>query len=125
MFTFMGSYEIPGIGVQVSANLTAVSGTAVVSTAQMGLPQGTRSINLEAAGSKYRTESEQYMIVRITKTLFREGARRLELAGEIKNALQEQGGPDIQTTVFNSANFLRMNLLPEPVSSVCSRDGGF
>ena len=114
MLTLMGSYELPKIGVQVSANLAAVSGSAIASTAQVRLPQGTRSINLEAAGSKYHTESEQYMFLRFTKMLFRDGPRRLELAGEIKNALQEQGGPDIQTTVFNSPSFLKMNLLPEP-----------
>ena len=68
----------------------------------------------EAPGSKYRTESEQYLHVRFTKILFREGPRRLELAGEIKNALQEKGGPDIQTTVFNAPNFLAINLRPEP-----------
>jgi len=44
----------------------------------------------------------------------RDRPRRLELAGEIKNALQEQGGPDIPTTVFNAPNFLQMNLIPEP-----------
>jgi len=114
MFSLMGSYEVPKIAVQISGNLTAVTGTAVASTAAVRLPQGTRSINLEAPGSKYRTQNEQYMHVRITKILFREGPRRLELAGEIKNALQEQGGPDIQTTVFNAPNFLAINLIPEP-----------
>lgn len=114
MFSLIGSYEIPRIGVQISGNLTAVSGTAIASTAQVRLPQGTRSINLEPAGSKYRTESEQFMHVRITKIMFREGPRRLELTGEIKNALQEQGGPSIQSTVFNAPNFLLMNLRPEP-----------
>src|SRR5262249_19251438 len=69
MFSLIGSYEIPGIAVQVSGNLTAVSGAAVASTAPVQLPQGTRSINLEAPGSKYRTESEQYMHVRFTKIL--------------------------------------------------------
>jgi carboxypeptidase family protein len=114
MFSLMGSYEIPRIAVQISGNLTAVSGAAVASTAPVRLSQGTRSINLEAPGSKYRTESEQYLHMRITKILFREGPRRLELAGEIKNALQEKGGPDIQTTVFNAPNFLAINLRPEP-----------
>ena len=54
MFSLMGSYEVPKIAVQISGNLTAVTGTAVASTAPVRLPQGTRSINLEAAGSKYR-----------------------------------------------------------------------
>ncbi len=114
MFSLLGSYEIPGIAIQVSGNLTAVSGAAVASTAQVRLPQGTRTINLEAPGSKYRTESEQFTYVRLTKILFREGPRRLELAGEIKNALQEQSSPNVQTTVFNAPNFLLVNLRPEP-----------
>jgi hypothetical protein len=114
MFSLMGSYEIPRIGVQVSGNLTAVSGSSIASTAPVRLPQGTRSINLEAPGSKYRTESEHFMHVRLTKILFREGPRRLELAAEIKNALQEQGSPNIQSTVFNAPNFLLTNLRPEP-----------
>jgi len=114
MFSLMGSYEIPRIAVQVSGNLTAVSGAAVASTAPIQLPQGTRAINLEAPGSKYRTESEEYLHIRFTKILFREGPRRLELAGEVKNALQEKGGPDVQTTVFNAPNFLAINLRPEP-----------
>ncbi len=114
MFSLMGSYEIPGIGVQVSGNLTAVSGSSIASTAPVRLPQGTRSVNLEAPGSKYRTEREDFMHMRLTKILFREGPRRLELAAEIKNALQEQGSPNIQSTVFNAPNFLLTNLRPEP-----------
>jgi hypothetical protein len=114
MISLMGSYEIPTIAVQISGNLTAVSGTAIASTAQVRLPQGTRAINLEAPGSKYRTEGEQFMHLRFTKMLFRRGPRRLELAGEIKNTLQEQGGTNIQSTVFNAANFLLINERPEP-----------
>ena len=114
MFSLMGSYEIPRIGVQVSGNITAVSGTAIASTTPVALPQGSRAINLEASGSKYRTESEQYAHLRISKFLFREGSRKLEVAAEIKNLLQEQGGPDIQSTVYNASTFLQMGLYPEP-----------
>ena len=114
MFSLMGSYEIPGIDVQVSGNLTAVSGSSIASTTPVRLPQGTRSVNLEAPGSKYRTEREDFMHMRLTKILFREGPSRLELAAEIKNALQEQGSPNIQSTVFNGPNFLLTNLRPEP-----------
>jgi hypothetical protein len=54
------------------------------------------------------------MGLRITKFLFRSGSRRLELTAEIKNALQEQGGTSIQSTVFNATNFLLINARPEP-----------
>jgi hypothetical protein len=46
--------------------------------------------------------------------MLRQGPRRLELTGEIKNALQEQGGPSIQSTVFNAPNFLLIDARPEP-----------
>jgi hypothetical protein len=114
MFSLMGSYEIPKIEVQVSGNLTAVSGTAISSTANVALPQGTRAINLEAPGSVYRTPNEKYMHVRFTKIMFRSGPRRLELTGEVKNALQEKGSPSIRSTVFNNPNFLVTNTYPEP-----------
>jgi hypothetical protein len=101
--------------VQVSGNLTAVSGTAISSTANItGLPQGTRAINLDAPGAIYRTPEEKYMHVRFTKIMFRSGSRRLELTGEVKNALNEMGTTSIRSTVFNNANFLVTNSYPEP-----------
>lgn len=114
MVSLMGSYEIPKIEVQLSGNLTAVSGTAIASTANVSLPQGTRAINLDAPGSKYRTPQEKFMHVRFTKIMFRNGPRRLELTGEVKNALNEMGSPSIRSTVFNSSNFLLPNTYPEP-----------
>jgi hypothetical protein len=78
------------------------------------LPQGTRSINLESSGTKYRTAPETYMYLRVSKFLFREGARKLEVAGEVKNLLQEQDASTIGSTVYNASNFLATDLLPEP-----------
>jgi len=120
MFSLMGSYEVPKIGVQVSGNMTAVSGTAIASVAQVRLRQGTRAINLEPAGSKYRTESEQYAHLRISKFLLREGSRKLEVAVEFKNLLNEQGAPDIITNVLydtagrRQTTFNQTSLYPEP-----------
>jgi hypothetical protein len=114
MVSLMGSYEIPKINVQLSGNLTAVSGTAISSTANVSLPQGTRAINLEAPGSRYRTPQEKYMHVRFTKMMFRNGPRRVELTGEVKNALNEMGTNSIRSTVWNNANFLVTNTFPEP-----------
>jgi hypothetical protein len=115
MFTMIGSYEVPRIGVQVSANMALVSGAAVSSTAQVRLPQGNRSIRLEPAGSKYRSAAEYTGFMRISKFLFRKDSRRLEVAAEFKNLFQEQDSSNIQSTVFNSANFLKTNELPEPL----------
>jgi hypothetical protein len=114
MVTFMGSYEVPRLGVQLSGNLDAVSGAAVSSLALVSLPQGRLAVNLEAPGSRYRTPQETYLHMRITKFLLRGGSHRLELTGELKNALQETGSPDIQSLVFNSPTFLQANTYPEP-----------
>jgi Carboxypeptidase regulatory-like domain len=114
MVSLMGSYEIPKIDVQLSGNLTSVSGTAISSQANVALPQGTRTINLEASGSKFRTPVEKFMHVRITKMLFRSGPRRVELTGEVKNALNEMGTPSIRSQIWNNANFLVTNTFPEP-----------
>jgi Carboxypeptidase regulatory-like domain len=114
MVSLMGSYEIPKIEVQVSGNLTAVSGTAISSQANVSLPQGTRAINLEAPGSTFRTPEEKFMHIRFTKMMFRNGPRRLELTGEVKNALNEMGTPSIRSQIYNNANFLVTNTYPEP-----------
>jgi hypothetical protein len=114
MVSLMGAYEIPKIDVQLSGNLTAVSGTAIASQANVSLPQGTRAINLEAPGSKFRTPVEKFMHVRFTKIMFRNGPRRVELTGEVKNALNEMGSPSIRSQIWNNANFLVTNTFPEP-----------
>jgi len=114
MLSVLGSYDIPKINVQISGNMTAVSGMSISSTARVSLPQGARSVNLEPAGSKYRTASEKFLSMRITKNLLRRDSVRVELAGEIKNVLQEKGGPDLQSTVYNSPNFLVQDSYPDP-----------
>jgi hypothetical protein len=114
MVSLMGSYEIPKIEVQLSGNLTAVSGTAIGSQANVPLPQGTRTIYLDSPGSKYRTPEEKFMHVRLTKIMFRNAHRRVELTGEVKNALNEMGTPSIRSQIYNNANFLVTNTYPEP-----------
>jgi hypothetical protein len=114
MLSLMGSVEIPKIDVQVSGNLQAVAGTAISSTAQVNLPQGRRTINLEAPGSVYRVGPQNFMHLRFTKSLFRTGPRRLEVTGEVKNALNEMRTTSIRSTIYNNANFLLTNTYPEP-----------
>jgi hypothetical protein len=115
MLSLMGSYELPKIAVQVSGNLTAVSGIAIASTANVtGLPQGNKAVNLQAPGTQYRTPVEKFMHMRVTKIMFRQGPRRLEITGEIKNTLNQQAVNSIQSTVFNNANFMLPNVLAEP-----------
>ena len=117
MFSTYGSYDIPKINVRIAGTLSAITGIAVASTTRVPntvLPQGTRSINLEPAGSKYRTPNETFLHMRISKTLFNGETRKIELAGEIKNVLQEKDSRDYQSAVYNAANFLEIDSHPEP-----------
>ena len=89
-------------------------GNSDLLTGERGLPQGTRTINLESPGSQFRTPVEKFMHVRFTKIMFRNGPRRVELTGEVKNALNEMGTPSIRSQIWNNANFLVTNTFPEP-----------
>ena len=113
-FTFLAQFEIPVIETQIAANLRVFSGNAIASTTRLALPQGRRTIWLEEPGSKFRTPRQEYLHLRITKILFRQAARRLELTAEIRNALQETGSPSIASLVFDASNFLQPSSYPSP-----------
>ena len=113
-FTLLAQYEIPVIGTQFAANLRVFSGNAISSQTRLALPQGRRTIWLEEPGSKFRTPRQEYLHLRITKILFRQAARRLELTAEIRNALQETGSPSIASLVFDASNFLDPSSYPSP-----------
>jgi hypothetical protein len=112
-FTLLGSYEVPKIEVQVSGNLAFVQGTPYAPQVQINLPQGRRSINADVPGS-YRTPNESFLQMRFTKILFRTDHRRVEVTGELRNALQELDSRSIITRVLGSANFGKPASWPDP-----------
>lgn len=112
-FTLTGSYDIPRIDVQLSGNLIVFQGTPYATIIQMRLPQGRRSIMVDAPDAN-RGPTEKHLSIRLTKNLFREGNRRLELGGEIRNALQDTGNQSRITTVYGDVNFGQQSSWPEP-----------
>ena len=99
-----GAYEIPKVGVQLSGNLTVTTGRPYGAQFQLRLPQGLRSVFFEAPGS-YRRPGQQWLHMRVNKTLYRRGSRHLELGAEIRNVLQETDIDSLVTQVFSSPNF--------------------
>jgi hypothetical protein len=106
LFNLNGIYQVPRVNVQVSGNLQLSSGLPYGPQIQVRLPQGTRNIYYDAPGS-YRTPSEQWLHFRVGKRFFERNGRYFELAGELRNALQETSIANIITQVTASPNFGR------------------
>jgi hypothetical protein len=104
LFNVSGMYQIPRIDVQVSGNLQLSSGLPYGAQIQVRLPQGLRNVYYEAPGS-YRTPSEQWLHLRIGKNIVQRGTRRIELAAELRNALDETSIANLITQVAASPNF--------------------
>jgi TonB-dependent receptor-like protein len=112
-FNLFGSYEVPRIEVQVSGQLAAVNGTPYAPQVLVNLPQGRRSINVDVPGS-YRTPTETFLQFRVSKILFRTDHRRVELTGEVRNALQETDSRSIITRNVASPDFGKPAAWPDP-----------
>ena len=108
-----GSYEFREIGVQVSGNLALMSGLPYAPQIQVVLPQGRRNVNFDEPGS-YRLPSEEWLFLRASKLLFRNGPRRLELGVELRNTLQETSDGSLASRVFSSPNFGQQTTWPVP-----------
>jgi hypothetical protein len=102
--TMTGSWDIPRVDVQFSGNLIVYEGTPYAAVGQISLPQGRRSINLTPLDA-FRGPTEKHLSLRVSKILFRNGARRLELSGEARNLMQDASNQSRVTTVYGNANF--------------------
>jgi len=113
MLTMTGAYDVPRIDVQISGNLVVVQGTPYAAIAQIALPQGRRSINLGPLDSN-RGPVEKHLYFRVSKILFRADQHRLELSGEVRDALQDTANQTRITTVFGNPNFGLQSSWPDP-----------
>src|SRR5262249_45173257 len=113
MFTANGSYEIPKIEVQFSANFIAVQGIPYGAQLQARLPQGTRNVYFAAPGD-YRLPNQKWLQFRAEQILFPHGQRYVELGVELRNALQELSIDTILSRVYTSPNFGLPSQYPIP-----------
>src|SRR5262249_45604896 len=69
------------------------------------LPQGLTTVNVVPADGTYRYNAQKLLILRFEKNLFRRGSRRLELAAELANALQDKSALTLVSQVLASSTF--------------------
>jgi hypothetical protein len=112
-FTATGSYNLQRFDVQISGNLIVLQGTPYSSIVQVRLPQGRRSIRLDAPDA-FRGPTEKHLSIRVSKIMFRSAARRLELSGEVRNLLQDTNNQTRITTVYGDPNFGLQSSWPDP-----------
>ncbi len=113
MFVGGGQYQFPRIELQTSVQVMSLSGTPYAPQALVNLPQGRRSVNIEPAGD-YRLPHVGLVYIRVAKSLFRKGDRRVELSAEIANALQDTGHSSVVSRNFYSTTFGQGSAWMEP-----------
>ena len=116
MVSLMGSYEIPKIAVQVSGNLTSVSGTAIAS--RRTSPACRRDANSQpafAGFAVYRTPQRTVHARAVHEDHVPERPATLRADGRGEERAERAGHyVDSESQIFNNANFLVTNTFPEP-----------
>jgi hypothetical protein len=122
MFNANATYDVPVIDLRVSAQYQDVSNIPFAPQASVVLPQGRRSINIEAPGA-FRADRTRVLNVKFNKFLFQQGRRRLELFVNVNNLFQNkapQGTPVIFGDPYFTFNYFSPNY-GEPVAFVQPR----
>jgi hypothetical protein len=114
VFLATGSYDIPRIDVMASATFVSASGTPFAPEALVQLPQGRLSIKFQESDGSYRRPRQDILSLRFAKMLLRQGTRRIELATEIRNVLQNEAYESIITANYFSATFNQGSSWVEP-----------
>jgi hypothetical protein len=112
-----GVFQMPRIGVVVSANLQHFSGKPWAATAQVSLPQGDQRILLEERGSR-RLSSQSILDLRASKMLRFGGDGRVELLVDLFNLLNDTAEEALVSDVLASAAFGRPRSFVDPVRAM-------
>jgi hypothetical protein len=105
VFVASSTFEVPKLLVLVSTNLLISQGHPFAPEALIQLPQGRRSVNIEAPTGEFRYPRQDLLNFRFSKILFRTGTRKLEVAAELMNVLQDTAHDQILTGNFFSPTF--------------------
>jgi hypothetical protein len=106
-------YHVPKIGLVIAPNYLGVSGTPYSPQALISLPQGRISVNIAPPGT-YRLPSQNLLFLRMSKTVFQRGDRRLELMAYLTNAFQNGAFTSVVSQNFYGATFGQPNAWVEP-----------
>jgi hypothetical protein len=97
-------YNIQRIGLQVATSYMFMGGRPWAPQAQINLPQGRRSVNIDEPGS-FRYSDQNLLSFRFSKTLWSPGTQRVLFNVVLTNALQDQGEQSLVTRNFYASNF--------------------
>jgi hypothetical protein len=104
MVVSTGMYDVPRIGTQLAISFMSMGGRPYAPQAQIQLPQGRRSVNIDAPGS-FRYTTQNILGLRASKILISRGSHRLLLNFVLNNVTQDKGAQSLVTQNFYSSNF--------------------
>jgi hypothetical protein len=105
--------HVPRTRLLVSANLQTFSGKPWASSAQVGLPQGSRRILLEPLGTR-RLSSQSLLDVRVSQTFSLRSAGRIELMLDVLNLLNDTAEESLVSDNILAATFGRPKTFIDP-----------
>jgi hypothetical protein len=112
-----GVFNVPRIGVVISANLQHFSGKPWAATAQVTLPQGGQRILLEERGAR-RLTSQSILDLRVSKSLRLGNAGRLELLVDVLNLVDDTAQEALVSDVLTAATFGRARSFVDPLRAM-------
>ena len=104
MVVTTGMYDIPRVGTQLAISFMSMGGRPYAPQAQINLPQGRRSVNIDEPGS-YRYHTQNILHFRASKVVYRFGSHRVLVNAVLNNVLQDTGEQSFVTQNFYSPNF--------------------
>ena len=113
MLVATGMYDIPGIGTQLAISYMNMGGRPFAPQAQINLPQGRRSVNIDEPGA-FRYSVQNILHFRASKVVYRFGPHRVLVNAVLNNALQDTGEQSFVTQNFYSPNFAAPSSWIEP-----------
>lgn len=113
VFRAMTVVHLPWSGLLVSANLQSFSGKPWTATTQVSLPQGSRRILLEPAGSR-RLPSQTQLDMRVSKTLNVLGNGKIDLMLDVLNVLNETAAEGLVSDNLFAATFGQPKAFVDP-----------
>jgi hypothetical protein len=104
MIVATSQFDISKIDTQLAVSYMNMGGRPFAPQAQIQLPQGRLSINIDEPGS-FRYHTQNILHIRASRVLIRNKTHRLLLNVAVNNILQDTGEQSLVTQNFFSPNF--------------------
>ena len=113
VFRALAAFDVPKTHLMVAANFQHFSGKPWAATAQVDLNQGPQRIQLETRGAR-RLDAQSLLDVRISRSFYAGGGRRIELLVDILNTLNDAAAEGLVTDNEFSPNFGQPSIFMDP-----------